>query len=289
MATEAIHDWAGHLLATAREGRFATTLLRALVTDARDSAGLTYELPPMAVADAIDAVIYVDTSGGESRLDIIPAAMLPIFTSSYEAGTPSGYAFFDGTIRIYPRPTVGGSLKIQYPRRHGQLTTTSATDYCSVISFAANGTQTDITVSVVPSTFVVGAWIDLIGLYHPHRTKLHGLRITNVAGSVVRVNAPLADLTAAGAAQDTLTIYGKTPYLSLPLELKSPLCDQIVARILVEVGDRGTAQDKDAMSARGAMRVKDLLSPRAKSQPEKMFSPNSLMRGGMSRRRWSGL
>lgn len=288
MASQAIHDWAGSLVSGAGQGRAVTVLTRAITTAAVDTAGQVYELPPMASADAVDAVTWLDTfANSERRLETIPRAMESIFSQPSANGCPEVYALEAGTIRVLPRPVQQGSLKIQYQRRHGQLV--SGTDTTSVISFAtaSAGAATAITVGAVPSSFVVGAWIDVFGRYYPHRTKIHGARITSVVGLVVTVAVAYADAVAYGVADDTLCIYGKTPYVQLPLEMREPLTRHIQSRITLELGDMGVAAAADQMAAVGALRVQAQLSPRVKSTPQKFYNPRSLARGGL-RRRWPG-
>lgn len=287
MATSAIHDWGGHIVSTARDGRALADFSRAS-TDARDVNGNDFELPPLALGDTIDSVVWVDSSGESWPLELIPQAMEHLFDQTGDTGRPTCYAFRDGSIRVFPKPDTSGSLRIKYMRRHGVLVIGS--DTTTVTSFAsASSTDTNITVASIPSSVVAGAWLDVIGKYHPYRTKMHGLRVVSAASSVVRVSTPLAAFTAASTAGDTLALYGKTPYVQVPLEMREPLTRQISSRILAELGDLQLADGYDKMAIVGAQRVRDVLSPRSKVDRAKLKNPFSLARGGSSRRRrWTG-
>lgn len=286
MATQAIHEWGGHLLSTARDGRMATTILRAS-TDARDGDGNEFELPPMAAADAIDSVEWVPTSGQPFRLEVIPLGMESIFARVDETGAPTCYALKDGTIRVFPAPDTSGSLKVVYQRRHGALVLASDTTTITSVA-SASSTDTNITVAAIPSSVVANVWVDVIGKYYPYRTKLHGMRVVSAGGGVVRVSTALALFTAASTADDTLVIYGKTPVVQLPFEMREPLTRQISSRILAELGEIQAADVSDKMANAGAARVRDMLSPRTKSDRQKVISRHSLARGGVRRRFWSG-
>lgn len=286
IATQAIHNWAGSLIAGAGQGRGVTILPRAITSAAVDVNGQVYELPPMASADAIDAVTWVDSSTNtERRLQTVPRAMESVFSQPASSGCPEVYTLEDGTLRVLPKPTAAGTLRIQYQRRHGVLV--SGSDTASIVSAVPTATYVDITLSAVPAAFVNGAWVDIFGRYYPHRTKIHGGLVSAVGGSVVRVNIPGADYTAAQVTDDTICTYGKTPYVQLPLELRSPLTQHIKALITTDLGDMQSASAADQLAAAGAARAQEMLSPRVHSTPQKIYNPRGLMRGGV-RRRWPG-
>ncbi len=285
MASQAIHDWAGSLLKGAGQGRATTTLNRAITSDARDVAGQTYELPPMAIADTLDAVTWFDATS-ERRLETVPREMEPIFSQPSSSGCPEVYSLEDGTIRVLPKPSGSGTLKVQYKRRHGQLVVGSDTASIVSIASASAGASTAITLSAVPASFVAGAWIDVFGRYYPHRTKIHGARITGVVGLVVTVAVTFADMTAASVTDDTLCIYGKTPFVQLPLELRQGLTQHIASSIKTAIGDLQGAQMSDSLAGVAGQRAQGMLSPRTNT-PQKIFNPRSLARQG-GRGRWRG-
>jgi len=286
MATQAIHNWAGSIVGQARDGRCLATLSRSS-SDARDPNGNEFELPPMALGDTLDSVSWVDSRGTEWPLELIPQAMEHIFYSATDTGQPTSYSFRDGTIRCYPKPDGRGTLLIKYMRRHGVLVVGSdSTTITSVAS--ASSTDTNITVAAVPSSVVAGAWVDVIGKYYPYRTKMHGLRVVSAGAGVVRVSTALASFAAASTADDTLVLYGKTPVVSLPLELREPLARRISSRILAELGDTVLSDGYDRMAAEGGQRALDMFAPRAKSDRQKLVNRYSLARAPGRRRVWIG-
>jgi hypothetical protein len=290
MATQAIHNWAGTISGQARDGRCLATLER-LSTEARDTGGREFELPPMAIGDTIDSVSWVDDRGCEVPLELIPQAMEHMFLRTDEAaGRPSCYTFRDGTIRVFPRPDGTGRLRIKYMRRHGVLVTSSdAASVTTVTSVAsASSTDTNITVAAVPSSVIAGTWVDVIGKFYPYRIKMHGLRVVSAGAGVVRVSTPLADFTAASVADDTLALYGKTPVVSLPLELREPLAELISSKICIELGDAQLAQSLAARAQGGGANALNVFAPRAKSDRQKLTNPYSFARGGRRRRPWIG-
>jgi hypothetical protein len=291
MATQSLHDWAGHMISTAHDGRQCTSLLRAVKADAIDVGGEMYELPPMATADTLDALIWVDpVSNAEKRLEPVPVSMLPLFTRATDSGTPHGYAFMDGTVRIFPRPNVGGALRMLFQRRLPVLTDAAGDhgEILSAIEKPGDATQTRITLSAGATGFFGTSlpWADVQGLYYPYRTKA-ALRGSASASPTVDVHMSFADFSALKAVGDTLVLYGKSHVVPLPLEMRDAFTRQVSSRLLSEIGDMPISQAHDQISNLAAGRVRDMLSPRAKGQPQKIYNPNSIARGGSSgRRRW---
>jgi hypothetical protein len=286
MATDAIWNWAAHQTSTAREGRGLTQLSRTVATASISARGDVFELPPMAVADGIDAVYWQDDAGGQQTpLALIPDSLLPVFAQASDSSStrPDGYTLRDGTIKVFPRCT-SGTLVISYQRRHGQLVVGS--DTAVVVSVANQGGFARVTLSGTPSAFVANAWVDVIGSNHPYRTKLHGARITSVVGgNVFDLSAAYADVTPLSAVGDVVVTYGKTPYVSLPLEMRPSLTQHVAANILAELGDASMVGMYDARAEAGAARTRDMLSPRSKADRPKMVNPHSLARGALAGRR----
>jgi hypothetical protein len=285
MATEAIHNWAGTIVGQARDGRCLATFDRTSA-DARDVDGHEFEMPPMALGDTLDSVSWVDSRDCEYPLEFIPQAMEHLFAGE-DTGQPTSYAFRDGTLRLFPRPDGTGTLRIKYMRRHGQLVIGSDTTTVTSVA-SASATDTNITVAAIPASVVAGAWVDVIGKYYPYRTKMHGLRVVSAGGGVVRVSTALASFTAASVADDTLVIYGKTPVVSLPLELKEPLTLLISSKLCEEIGDPQLAQQYAMRAQGGGVNALNIFAPRAKSDRQKLVNRYSIARGGGRRRTWIG-
>lgn len=287
MADEAIHDWGGHLLSTARDGRLCTSTLRSLADDVTELNGNEYALPPMAVANTIESVKWLDDSDQASPvpLTVIPGGMSAIFERGTEAGRPTCYALKAQTLSVYPRPESRGSLRIEYMRRHGQLVVGS--DTTTVVSTAAFGGGSTFEIAATPSSFVEGAWVDIVSRYYPYRIKA-SFRIEGISMNVIGLLIPLEELDALDPVGETVVIHGKSPYVSLPLEMKGPLVQQIATQIAAELGDLQLSTGYNTLAKEGAARARDMLSPRAKSDKQKLINPNSLARGGATRGRSCG-
>jgi hypothetical protein len=292
MATNAIHDWGGHLISTARDGRLVTTVLRDLANEAVNEAGNMFTMPPMAVAESIEGVSWIpqlDQPGKAIRLQLIPANMEAIFYNSDTRGTPSSYAIKDNVICVYPRPEERGYLQVSYMRRHGQLVVGS--DTASVVAVLSTGfdDQLELQVTSNPTSYTVGAWIDVYGQYYPYRLKASG-RIAGGAPGTLTIWGNYEDWAASVAPGDTTVILGKTPYVHLPLEMRSAQHEQIASKLTAVMGDFQLSPGYNNMAKESEARARDMLTPRSKGDKQKLVNPYSLARGGRSggRRRWGG-
>jgi hypothetical protein len=282
-ATNVIWSFAGPALAKAREGRLATSLLRAVTTDALSVSGQDYELPPMAVGDTLDSVSWVDASGKAKPLDVIPLGLEDMYSSPQQTGEPQYFDMQADLLRILPRPSSTGSLRITYQRRHSELVALG-TDNATVNSVVDNGGFARVTLSTTPAAFGAGAWVDFIGVRYPHRTKLHGAVIVTAHGSSqFTLSTTLAAFNAAKLIGDTAVTYGKTPYVQLPLELRSALNSKIAAKITGFIGDVGMSQLHQVGAQDEMVRAKDALSPRTKSARQKAVNPRSIARSCLPR------
>ncbi len=289
MADEAIHNWAGHLLASARDGRAVTHVALSIENEQDDASGQTFRLPPMALANTIESVKWTEEeSDTDARsLQLIPAGMEGIFSNWTERGSPTSYALFNETLKVYPVPEERGYLRITYMRRHGQLVIGS--DMSTVVSVEESVTPNWVLINLTsgPSSFVTNAWVDVYSSYYPYPLKFSG-RLANYGPSAIYVYGDYTETAAVVVAGDTVVLYGKTPYISLPLEMKGPLVQQIAQQITAELGDFELSTGYNNLSKEGAARVADMLSPRAKSDKQKLVNHNSLARGGYRRRFWGG-
>ena len=277
---------AGHIQSSARNGRMATTILRAVSSSSVVTSGQDYELPPMAVGDTIDSVVWLNSAGTQERpLQVVPLGLESDFGPATVVGEPEHYALLEGVLRIFPRPSVSGSLRINYQRRHGALV--AGSDTASVTAVVDNGGFARVTLTSTPVSFVAGAWLDFMGVTYPYRIKLHGASITTAHGSSqFTLGVTYAAFLAAALVGDTAVVYGKTPYVHLPLEMRSYLVARVAGKIARQLGDMQLAAMHDAAAVQDGARAAAVLSPRTKYDRTKAFNPRSLLRGRM--RGWWG-
>jgi hypothetical protein len=290
-ATDVIWGIATHSVAGARGGRLATSILRAVTSASIVTTLQDYELPPMAVGDTIDSVTWVNAAGTmELPLQVVPLGLEATISTPSSVGVATHYALLDGCVRIYPRPSESGSLRIVYQRRHGQLVA-SGTDNGVVLAVTNSAGVAKIGLTATaPATFLTNVWVDFISSRYPYRTKIHGARIVaqplapGFSASEFAVDTTFTAATQANLVGDTACLYSKTPFVSLPMELRRTVTLQTAAKIASDLGDERLAQRSLALAERDKQLADQLLTPRTKAQREKAYNPRSLMRSTLRSR-----
>lgn len=283
-ASDAIWGWATHQISTSRDGRMSAFLTRDVATQYIDADGDEFELPPMAVADTLDSVSWRSSEGGaDLRLQLIALGQEALYTGTFGQDTPGCYLLLDGRVRVIPKPSAGGQIKITYLRRHGQLVLASDPSTAAITNLTGASIPV-LTVTPVAFPFAVGQWVDVISRYYPYRFKVHGAVITavdSVAGTVTLGKEKAATLNQVAPVGDYLALCGLTRFVHLPLEMRVSLTKRIAVDVLNEIGDVTLSNQLAGFAEQEAVRSRDMLSPRVKSDREKIVSRNSLARRGV--------
>jgi hypothetical protein len=290
-ATDAIYSFAAWALAQAGEGRLLASLDRPVTANLSGAfaAGNEVMLPPLAVAGTLEQVTWVNAEGRiESRLARIDLADQPTYATPVGEGSPSAYAFAGDRIRLYPRPTTGGTLRLTYQRRHPELVSDVAANVGTLLSIAAaTSTTTTLTESVGITGLVVGDTIDILRGSYPYAPIAVSAEVLSLPNATTLVvDQPLGLLSGHDTTYARIVRAGQSPYVALPLELRSALTEKTAANILRVMGDLQGMQASEQAATMELARVMQMLSPRSKRDKPKAVNPNSLMRTGMTRWRW---
>jgi hypothetical protein len=283
-ASDCIWDMPARIEVAARRGRKIMETTRSVTSEAITTGGGSYALPPMASADAISSVFWVDANTGVRRLQVVSADQEPEYKgNATDTGDATAYALFDREIRLYPTPvSSSGSLRIVYARRHPALVPSTSVRAVTTIATASAGAATKFTLaSAPPAEIAVGAWIDISGYRVPHRVFYPDAVVTAVSGSDVTVSVAYATMAAAcdsTAAHNYMQPSGSSYFVQLPLEFRKALGDMVAANIMRQKGDRLGAADAELASARSMQDQADFLSSRTKGSKPRIKNNWSLMR-----------
>ena len=218
-----------------------------------------YTIPSQAIGAALDAVQIVIEP---SILNVNRLEHAEQFSTIAPATTTYGYFISGNTVNIMPNPTFG-VVRLWFNRRPNALTAVSA---ASLITAIAGNV---LTVSSLPSTFLVGSNINLCQ-DQPNFDVLTETTISAIAGTSVT----LTDISTDLAVGDWLCLADQTPVPQIPVEFR-PLLEQ---RVVVKIYELQGYLDK--MKAAGSMlerMEKDtfkLISPRVGTQT-KIINPQN--------------
>lgn len=290
-ATNVLWDFAGWALSQGGEGRMLSQLDRPITSALPGAAGQReFLLPPGGVLSTVEDVAFIDSTGmNEWRLLRIDHADGGLVSTYAETGTPGAYTLLGDRIRLYPTPNTGGTLRITYPRRHAELVADTAANCATLASVtSASATTAQLTILVAITGLAVGDTLDVIRASYPHASIVDSCEVTALAGAnlLVTVDRPLTAFTGHVLSGARVVRAGRSPYVAMPLELRSCITEKITANVLRTVGDLQGSMASEQAATVALARAMQALSPRAKRDKPKAINPNSLMRGRMTRGRW---
>jgi hypothetical protein len=289
-ASRAIWSFAGWAMTKSGDGRLLSTLQRASSSFFSSDYAVQreFDLPWDAVGDTFDSVVWVNSAGVETRLELIPVSEQPLYdTPSSQATTPWCYSAIGGRLRVYPAPSQAGTVRLMYQRRLPRLIAYNAA--------AHNITNSNAIISTPPSAqlfvadvsgYAANDRVDVIESAYPYRYLVQNALVKQVdtipSTSLVAVSVqPIVPTIGGTYTGYTLVPSGVSPYVMLPLEFKAALTNKIAASLLSDMGDMVGAQAKDQAAELELGRVFDMLNPRSQSNRVKVINPFSLMRRGM--------
>jgi len=287
-ATRAIWSFAGWAMSKASDGRLLSMLQRpsssAFTTPY--AVGREVELPFDAVGDTFDSVVWVDGSGVESRLDLIEEATQPLYDSPTASGDPWGYSIVDGRLRLYPKPSTAGNVRIAYQRRLPRLVDASLSR--GIITNSISTTVLSIAYPATGQLLFSGDRFDVINPVAPYRFYVSNALATAATASSVDSTTYNSSNWSEGQAVTlgsmTLVKSGTSPYVHLPLEFKACLTQKIAAQIVTDIGDAQGGLLLEQKAEAELARVVTMLSPRSKTTRVKVVNPYSHLRAGRARR-----
>lgn len=289
-ATRAIWSFAGWAMTKASDGRLLSMLQRSSSSAFTTpyAVGREVELPFDAVGDTFDSVVWVDSSGVETRLQLIEEASQPLYDSPTASGTPWGYSLVDGRLRLYPQPSTTGNVRIAYQRRLPRLV--AATESRAITSSSTSTTVLSVNYAATGQLLSSGDRFDVINPAGPYRFYVSNALATAATASSVDSTTYNTSNWTSGTAADltgmTIVESGTSPYVHLPLEFKACLTQKIAAQVLGDIGDERGALMLEQKAEAELARVVQMLTPRSKTSRVKVVNPHSHLRARRMRGMW---
>jgi hypothetical protein len=282
--SDSVHSFITWAMSVSAGGRLVETYNRSINAALASSyrAGSEYELPPLCVADTIEAVTWISQDGiFERRLDLITEAAQSIYDSPDAMGDPLFYALLSGRIRVYPQPVNGGILRFSYQRRHPELIADTPENVGTVLTASDQLDGYVLFTLAAASPLLANTFADLVSDKYPYRPLFTSLYCDSSAQC--RLYLPYAYLSSVNLTGMRVMRSGQSPYLHLPLEFRAALIEHASAKVMRTIGDFTGAQACDAVARAELGQVIDMLAPRVKQQRPVARNPNSLMRRGLRR------
>lgn len=285
-ATDVLWSFAGWALAQAGEGRLLASLDRPVTGALAGAYGQReFTMPPLAVAGTLESVTWTDSTGStQSRLVRLDHGEEPDWSTVTGTGSPSSYALLGERIRVYPIPNSGGTLRFTYQRRHPELVTDTIASVgtLNAIPVAGTGATTTLSLAVAIAGLAVGDTVDVIGFSYPYAPLVSSAEVTAIAGTNLTVTAPQTTWTNVQDALGARVVRaGQSPYVSMPLELRTCVHEKTAANIMRTLGDLQGSAASEQLATMELSRVMQLLSPRSKRDKPFAINQFSHLRTGM--------
>jgi hypothetical protein len=284
-ASQVIQWFATWALTTVGDGRLVGMFSRNVSAALGDAYGASrfFLLPPHAVGDTINSAVWVTATGREKPLVRVDPHDQHNWDTPDSSGEASAYVLLADGIRILPQPTQGGLLRFNYQRRHPDLIADTASDVSTISSVADLGDGfTRFNTSAGP-TYTPGSYVDLISNQFPYRCIHTMLYVDASTGATVDVFLPYSYVSSLSLAGCRLVMAGRSPYVHLPLEMKTAIQDKTAASVMRKIGDLTGAASAESSATSSMQLVMNILDPRTRDQRRKVMAPNSVMR----RRMWN--
>lgn len=229
-----------------------------------------YEIPQRAIGLKLKDVTAKDSSGSEISLSQYALEDSHDSYGNYDLDTNS-YAFtlINNKVKTIGSFSSNVTVRLYYFERPSQLVLSSASAKIETI----DRTNNSITVSSLPSTFTVGAKVDLVKNTPGYETLLPDATISNIGGTQVDFSSStsIPDDLQVG---DWLSLAEQAPVIQVPRDMYPLLSQLVVIRILEALNDPGLAA---AMRNMETMRANllDLLSPRVEGESKKIINRNN--------------
>lgn len=238
----------------------------------------SYALPERAIGKKLRDVALVDSAGNESYIQRMNPSDVKFTGTSLSSDVIGFYLQNNSLVIVGQLSAAYVTLRLRYYRRPSNLVATDAAAQITVIDTV---TKT-VTVSAVPSTWVVGDTVDFIDETPSFDSLLDDEAITIINNSDVT----FAQLPSGLAVGDWISLSGTTPIPQLPYEAH-PLLGQLGAcKALEALGDK-TVSTSWARYTQMAESFFKMITPRTDAPAQKIVSPNNISnRGWMGRGGW---
>ncbi len=289
--TSVLWSFAGWALLQGGEGRMLAALDRPITTALSGLSGQReFVIPPGAALGTLEDVTFVDASGQNlSRLLRVDHGDASLQAGVTATGTPSSYTLVGDRILLFPIPATGGTLRVTYPRRHAELVADTAANCATLVSAtSASATTSLLTIGVAITGLVVGDTLDVIRASYPHAPIVESCEVVALAGGglQVTVDRPVGAFSGNVLVGARVVRAGRSPYVSMPLELRGCVTEKTCANVLRAIGDlQGSMASEQAATVELA-RAMQMLSPRSRRDKPKAVNPFSHMRSRMTRGRF---
>lgn len=285
LADEELQNFLVPLIMDVREDYFIVKSNHSAVNVTNNTQPV-FRMPERAVGNKLTDLTVVDSSNNErslphySRPDSHDSALGFQYETAHD-----GFTFQGNNIIILGNYGATASFNFYFAQRPNKLIETTAAGQITAINTSSN----EITVSSLPSTFLVGEEVDLVMGSAPYDNLAIDLTISSVSGTVVGLpSLPTNSSTGAItlAVGDYIALAGEAPVIQLPTEFFPVLAQATVVRILEALGDARGSQLARETLIKMSQDSLTLISPRVEGERKIVLARQNIFSYLSHRRPW---
>lgn len=242
-----------------------------------------YELPNRAVGNKAREIAYIDQSNNTLEMTRIMIGDLPFYNNGRNYNNPYAYYIENNTFNLISTVNVTtGSFAVSYYIRPNQLVLLKDVGVIQAI----DRTTGEIFLDKIPTDFSVNKVYDMVQLMSPHKS----LNIDQAIASINPVNKSItmdaSQIPSNLKVGDHFCIAEQSAIPQIPSDLHVVLAHRAAARCLEALGDMQGLQAANAKLAEFEEKTQNLIDDRVEDSPKKIKNYRSLIRSGLSSRRY---
>lgn len=255
------------------------------VTIPLEANKVRYAIPYRATGNKIRDVAFQPVGGNVSEMTQIQIEDLPFYNQS----SNNVYSFYiaNNEICLVAKDTsfnTTGNLMISFYIRPNTLVPLSEVGVITTI----DTTLGIVTLNEVPVLFDLSKEYDFYMVKSPHKIYTYDNKITSVDVNLKTLTFGPGKLPSGLSVGDHVSLSTECAIPQIPSDLHVVLAHRTAARCLEALGDTEGLQNANQKLAEMQQASMDLIDDRVESAPKKVINRRSLLRGGLSSRRFRG-
>lgn len=240
------------------------------------------EIPERAIGNKVKDITLLDSAGIERSLAqySLEDSHDVRGTVSFPYGGSHGFYIEGNKIKLTFSSNTSNRLKVYFFSRPNSLILSTAAAQISAIDSSAR----TITVSSLPSSFLVGEEVDIVKNKAPYDNAAIDIEISSINGTDVILESWDSDI----AVGQYLCLSGEAPVVQIPTELIPVLAQMVVMKITEALGDAKGVELARTRLMDMSEAALELISPRVEGERKIVTSRYNIM-NYLSRRknRWT--
>lgn len=241
-----------------------------------------YEIPARAVGNKVKEIAYLDDSGNVLEMTKVDIGNLPFYNSTRSNNQiPYAYYIANNVINLITTfNTSSGYLQITYYMRPNQLVLLEEVGIVKNINTLTN----EITLDKIPSQFSTSETYDVVQSTSPHKCLTIDISVSAI--NQVNKSVTVSSIPSGLKVGDHFCLAQTSAIPQIPSDMHPILAHRAGRRCMSSQGDNEAVQVSSGMVNEFQQNSEVLISDRVEDSPKLITNHRSIIRSGLSRRRY---